>query len=62
MIPWLCDNGWLQCIKDFLLDALTPAVEALIALIFNPIFTALSEAVGSVMATIGTFWIYIKSF
>ena len=61
MNPLLCDDGWLECIKDFLLDALTPAVEALIKLIFDPILTALSEAVGAMMAAIGTFWVFVPT-
>lgn len=61
MLALLCDDGWDACIRDFLLEALTPAVEALIALIFDPILSALAEAIGALMATIGTFWVFVDT-
>ena len=61
MIPFFCDSGWLECLKEALLGAAKLAIDGLITLIFNPIFDELAKAVGSVMATIGTFWIYIKT-
>jgi hypothetical protein len=31
MIALLCDNGWLECLKDAFLKAVSPVVEGLIS-------------------------------
>jgi hypothetical protein len=51
--PWT----WGECILEFVTFVLRKTVEALILLIFEPILRLISDAVASILTTLGTFWI-----
>src|SRR3954454_24467709 len=54
--------NWAQdLLRKVISDYLAPAVEWLINLVFQPILDAIAKAVGLVMSTIGTFWIYVDT-
>jgi hypothetical protein len=56
--------GWLDKLKEAFAAVLHGAagiVGKLIELIFQPILDAIAQAVGLIMSTIGTFWIYVKT-
>ena len=53
--------AWYDILFDAVTKYLAPAIEKLIALIFQPILDAISAALTLIFGTIGTFWIYVKT-
>ncbi|MDX6240659.1 MAG: hypothetical protein QOG10_5479, partial [Kribbellaceae bacterium] len=60
---WLgCGGGsWFECMVEAIGKVVGPVVAELIKTIFQPILDALFEAVGNLMATIGTFWVFVPT-
>jgi hypothetical protein len=54
-------GGWFECLVAAISKAMAPVVEGLIKLIFQPILDALFDAVGKLMATIATFWVFVPT-
>ncbi|GAA1605019.1 hypothetical protein GCM10009804_71610 [Kribbella hippodromi] len=53
--------SWVSTLYHFISEYLAPFVEKLIKLIFDPILKAVGQAVGTIMSTIATFWIYVPT-
>jgi hypothetical protein len=57
-----CGVGdWFDCMVDAFKDYVGDAIEGLIKVIFQPILDALVEAVGNLMGTIATFWVFVDT-
>jgi hypothetical protein len=54
-------GGWFECLVAIIGKAFGPAVEGLIKMIFQPILDALFDAVGKLMTTIATFWVFVPT-
>ena len=58
MIPL---NWATDLLKEAVSAVLAPAMEAVMKFVFQPILDAISGAVGTLMSTIATFWIYVPT-
>jgi hypothetical protein len=54
-------GGWFECLVAIISKAFGPVVEGLIKVIFQPILDALFDAVGKLMTTIATFWVFVPT-
>ncbi|MGW7681261.1 hypothetical protein ACWGID_11005 [Kribbella sp. NPDC054772] len=61
MIPLGAIDWAVGLLKTALEKVLVPGMEAMMQRVFQPILDAISSAVGTLMSTIATFWIYVPT-